>query len=76
MEGTLMCHHKPCKSEGHKKCLRVKPLHQPIFKSDKSLWQMNPKGIALQWSQKIVLIFFKEHTMVYLKQTFGLNKYK
>jgi hypothetical protein len=48
MEGMLMCHHKPCQSEGHQKCLGVKPLHQPIFKSDKNLWQMNLKGIAHQ----------------------------
>jgi hypothetical protein len=42
----------------------------------------DPKWITMWWSQEIVMDFFKEHKMVYLKSTFvnkqayGVNKYK
>ncbi len=33
MEGILLCPQKPCKSKGHKRCLKVRKLHQPISKA-------------------------------------------
>jgi hypothetical protein len=57
MEGILMCPQKPCKSEGHKRCLNVRTLHQPISKATKACDKMTLNGFPCDDFKKLFWTF-------------------